>query len=128
MRIAFLDASHLKFCAATPFERPLGGSQSALCYLSAELARLGHAVTIFNGCRTASDSDGIQIRNFSDFQVPGVLNTFDFAVVLNSAVGHICRRDLSAKNSTDTVGLSTRTTSLRCANCITLRKERAGRE
>ena len=97
MRIAFLDASHLKFCAATPFERPLGGSQSALCYLSAELARLGHAVTIFNGCRAASDSDGIQIRNVSDFQVPGVLNTFDFAVVLNSAVGHVCRRDLSAR-------------------------------
>ena len=40
MRIAFLDTNELDYTADTPYRQPLGGSQSAICYLAAELAQL----------------------------------------------------------------------------------------
>ena len=41
MNIAFLDSIGWDYDVSTPYERPLGGSQSALAYLAAELARRG---------------------------------------------------------------------------------------
>ena len=43
MNWVFLDFIRWDYDVATPRERPLGGSQSALCYLAAALARRGHA-------------------------------------------------------------------------------------
>ena len=39
MNIAFLDAVGWDYDVSTPYQRPLGGSQSALAYLTVELAR-----------------------------------------------------------------------------------------
>src|SRR5436190_17314187 len=44
MNWIFLDSIEWDYDVATPMERPLGGSQSALCYLASALARRGHAV------------------------------------------------------------------------------------
>ena len=49
MDLVFFDPSGWDYDVATPTERPLGGSQSALCYLSAELAQRGHRVTLITG-------------------------------------------------------------------------------
>lgn len=47
MDIVFIDATiWTAYSPETPFERPLGGSQSAVCYLTPELAKLGHRVTL----------------------------------------------------------------------------------
>ncbi len=46
MDIVFIDTAGWAFDPDTPFERPLGGSQSAACYLTPELAKLGHRVTL----------------------------------------------------------------------------------
>jgi glycosyltransferase involved in cell wall biosynthesis len=46
MRIAFADFLNIDFHAQTPDSRPLGGSQSAACYLARVLARRGHEVFI----------------------------------------------------------------------------------
>jgi glycosyltransferase involved in cell wall biosynthesis len=46
MDIVFIDATAWAYDPDTPFERPLGGSQSAVCYLAPELAKLGHRVTL----------------------------------------------------------------------------------
>ena len=49
MKIAFFDPIGWDYTPITPFERPLGGSQSAAVYLARELAARGHGVTLFNG-------------------------------------------------------------------------------
>ena len=48
MRIAFLNVGNADFNAATPFTQPLGGTESAACFLAAALARLGHQPLILS--------------------------------------------------------------------------------
>ena len=52
MRLAFVDPIDWDYTVQTAFERPLGGSQSALCYLTAALARRGHKLFVFNNTTT----------------------------------------------------------------------------
>src|SRR5262245_29490271 len=51
MKLAFYDPNDLDYDAASPCERALGGSESALCYLSVELAKRGHDVWMLTGTR-----------------------------------------------------------------------------
>src|SRR5258708_26316859 len=46
MRIVFYDHTPVDYTPETPFARPLGGSESAQCYLALELARRGHSVVL----------------------------------------------------------------------------------
>ncbi len=46
MDIVFVDAAASAYDPDTPLRRPLGGSQSAACYLTPELAKRGHRVTL----------------------------------------------------------------------------------
>lgn len=48
MKIAFIDSQELCYDVNTPFNEPLGGSHSALCYLTIALAERGHQVTLIN--------------------------------------------------------------------------------
>jgi glycosyltransferase involved in cell wall biosynthesis len=91
MRIAFLDLSGFQFTVNTPYERPLGGSHSALCYLAVELARLGHEITIFNGVPSSSNRGSVEVEHFENARTPGKLNRFDVVVVLNLAIGRTLR-------------------------------------
>jgi len=97
MRILFIDPSRWQYTVDTPYERPLGGSQSALCYLAAELAQLGHAITIINGITKESENRGVKLRNLDVLGVPGFSDSFDVGIVLNLACGHDLRRDLNVK-------------------------------
>ncbi|HLE49954.1 MAG TPA: glycosyltransferase family 4 protein [Patescibacteria group bacterium] len=47
MKIAFVNFSPLTYDVQTPYDEPLGGSESSLCYLSEQLAKNGHDVTLF---------------------------------------------------------------------------------
>lgn len=61
MRICFLNPGGLAYHADTPLHAPLGGSESALCYLALELADRGHSVGIVTAhpeTRTAKDVTG----------------------------------------------------------------------
>src|SRR5437016_6128048 len=49
LRIAFVSFAPFEFDGNTPYKEPLGGSESALCYLTEELTKLQHYVTVFNG-------------------------------------------------------------------------------
>jgi hypothetical protein len=46
MKILFICLSTLKFDVETPTKEPLGGTESAVAYLSVELAKLGHEVVL----------------------------------------------------------------------------------
>lgn len=97
MRIAFLDTSGLDYDAQTPYEEPLGGSHSAVCYLAAALADLGHISYIFNGTkqnRISSGNDSIAIWSQTVAEEPGELNAFDVVVVLSLAEGRKLRDTL----------------------------------
>jgi glycosyltransferase involved in cell wall biosynthesis len=49
MHWIFIDLIEWDYDVATPLVRPLGGSQSALCYLATALAERGHQVTTLTG-------------------------------------------------------------------------------
>ena len=59
MRLLFVDPSSLSYTVETPKERPLGGSQSALCYLLRSLQRKGQEVFLANNCHEISIIAGI---------------------------------------------------------------------
>lgn len=46
MKILFVSLSNLEFNVETPYHAPLGGTESAVAYLTPELVKLGHDVTL----------------------------------------------------------------------------------
>ena len=48
MKLAFVDFHPAAYTSDTPYAEPLGGTQSAVAYLAAALARRGHEVTVIN--------------------------------------------------------------------------------
>lgn len=58
MKIAFVDVLGLPYDDQTVIKRGLGGSESAVIYLSRELVKLGHSVTVFNTCDVDDCSPG----------------------------------------------------------------------
>jgi glycosyltransferase involved in cell wall biosynthesis len=96
VRIAFLDRNELDYTADTPYRQPLGGSQSAICYLAAELARLGHEIAVLNATTNPGWHHGVQFLNLA--RVPAdLLPRFDVAVVLNWAGGLQLRSQLGIR-------------------------------
>jgi hypothetical protein len=59
MRLAFISNRSPGFTVRTPLHAPLGGTQSALCYLCVELAARGHDVSLFTQIDTAVEEDGV---------------------------------------------------------------------
>lgn len=59
MNLVFLSTSRWDFDVATPFERPLGGSESALSYLAVELGQRGHSVTLLTGTTRPRTAMGV---------------------------------------------------------------------
>ena len=66
MNILILARMSTGFAGDTIYQRPLGGSESALLYLSRELARIGHKVIIFNNCGGKEGNyEGVEYRLFT---------------------------------------------------------------
>ncbi|MFA5104278.1 MAG: glycosyltransferase family 4 protein [Candidatus Margulisiibacteriota bacterium] len=66
MKILILARMTTGFSGDTVNKKPLGGSESALLYLSRELARIGHNVVIYNNCgKEAGIFDGVSYRQFT---------------------------------------------------------------
>ncbi|HTX94126.1 MAG TPA: glycosyltransferase family 4 protein [Mycobacterium sp.] len=85
MDVVFIDATGSGYDPDTPFQRPLGGSQSAVCYLAPELAKLGHRVTLANDTAQAKLVRGVHcqpIRGIHD----GILTNADCVVQVNGVV------------------------------------------
>jgi glycosyltransferase involved in cell wall biosynthesis len=96
VRIAFLDTQQLDYTADTPYRQPLGGSQSALCYLAAALAQRGHDVAVLNATTLPGRYRDVEFVNFT--RIPcELLPHFDFVVVLNQPRGLRLRRELGIR-------------------------------
>lgn len=85
MKILFLDFSRWTFDTRTPLHRPLGGTQSAVAYLSAALAAAGHevAVLLTGDAAKPMEADGVRFLTLPcDTET---LNSFDVVVLSTSA-------------------------------------------
>ena len=65
MKIAYIDLTGIAYDPLTPERLPLGGMQSAVCYLSREFTRQGHSVSLFNGSETDTVVEGIAVHGFA---------------------------------------------------------------
>jgi glycosyltransferase involved in cell wall biosynthesis len=91
MKIAFIDPIPWDYTPLTPRERPLGGSQSALCYLATTLAEQGHEVALFNNIAAPGDYGGVRCPGLAAGLDVTFLNGRDAVVVLNGAMGRQLR-------------------------------------
>ena len=87
MKIIFLDPIVWDYNIETPLNQPMVGSQSALCYLAAELARLGHDVSLINNTSSTSNIRGVRCIRWAEGANTKSLNGADVVVVLNVCMG-----------------------------------------
>jgi glycosyltransferase involved in cell wall biosynthesis len=88
MQIAFVDYTPWNYTPASAYQVPLGGSQSAICYLSEQLALLGQDVRLFNGTAQVSVSRGVTVAPLTKVSA-ATWKELDVVVVQNWAkLGH----------------------------------------
>ncbi|MDP6935075.1 MAG: glycosyltransferase, partial [Myxococcota bacterium] len=86
MRIGFVDFVRWAYDPDSVLREPMGGSQSALCYLSVELARSGHEVWIFNGVEQERTVQGVHVQPIEAGSLLRAVELgLDVLVVLNRA-------------------------------------------
>ncbi|MBW8883705.1 MAG: glycosyltransferase family 4 protein [Planctomycetia bacterium] len=83
MNWVFLDLSGWDYDVRTPLARPMGGSQSALCYLATALARRGEHVTTLTGIQQPRTVDGVQCLRHEEIPVEVFSPADTLTVVLN---------------------------------------------
>jgi glycosyltransferase involved in cell wall biosynthesis len=84
MRIAFADLIDWDYNVESAYQIPMGGSQSALCYLAEALAKQGHDVFLLNNTSKAGMSCGVM--HFPLSTVPHqLLRSLDVLIVQNLA-------------------------------------------
>lgn len=84
MRIAFIDFIRWDYRVDSAYRTPLGGSQSAVCYLAEALAARGHAVELLN-CTTAPGRvRGVECLSLASLP-DSRLATYDAAILVNAA-------------------------------------------
>ena len=60
MRLVFMDFIEWEYTPETPWERPLGGTQSGACYLMTSLVEQGHEVSLINHTKEVARHRGVQ--------------------------------------------------------------------
>jgi tetratricopeptide (TPR) repeat protein/glycosyltransferase involved in cell wall biosynthesis len=83
-RIAFVCFTKLPCDVDTPHRMPLGGSESALCYLAEALARAGHEIFLLHPSAGSELSRGVRCLPLTGQALP-LLPPLDALVVLNLA-------------------------------------------
>ena len=91
MRIVFYDRTPVDYTPETPFLKPLGGSESAQCYLSIELAHRGHAVALVTNTSTPGEYRGVACSNHHHGGTLALLGEADVIVAPNESLGRSLR-------------------------------------
>jgi predicted O-linked N-acetylglucosamine transferase (SPINDLY family) len=86
MRIAFVDFIPYSYTIESAYQEPLGGSQSALCYLAEVLARYGHEIFLFTTSEIVTQSRGVVCMPLKVISAPLIHSLqLDVLVLLNVA-------------------------------------------
>ncbi len=118
MRIVFIDFIRWDYVVDSAYRRPLGGSQSALCYLAEALAALGHEVYLLSNTLKPVLSRGVQCLPIRKMP-PNFFATFDAAIVLNGPAAGLDVRGWLRPERNLFFGRNTPTISPRCRCCVT---------
>ena len=97
MRIVFVHRTVNDYTVETPYVRGIGGTESALCYLSIELAKRGHAVSLLTNTTTPGRYRNVECLNYKTSLTPDLINSSDVVVVSNEACGRTLRDEFRAK-------------------------------
>lgn len=84
MRVTFIDPTLLDYDCDTPLREPLGGTQSGVAYLSAELAARGVSVSVVNGVAAARTVRGVRYVGPDHLRADS-LNEADAVVIVSHA-------------------------------------------
>jgi glycosyltransferase involved in cell wall biosynthesis len=83
MNFVFLDFIRWDYDVETPLARPLGGSQSALCYLAMALARRGDRVTTLTGAKNPRTIHGVNCLHHDNIPADVFSPPDTLTIVLN---------------------------------------------
>ncbi len=83
MRLVFADFVAWDYTVDSAYERPLGGSQSAFCYLAEQMAVRGHEVYLVNNTSRETVARGVQCLPLATLS-PDFWTAADGVVLLNS--------------------------------------------
>ncbi len=83
MNFVFLDFIRWDYDVETPLARPLGGSQSALCYLATALARRGERVTALTGTKKPRLAQGVNCLHHDNIPTDVFSPKDTLTIVLN---------------------------------------------
>lgn len=97
MKLAFLDTTFGDYTPHTMQAAPLGGMQSAACYLAGALARAGVDVTLVNGTSAPGVVDGVMCRHHGSMPI-SLLTRFDVLVVMGGCDSDSARNLRAARD------------------------------
>jgi glycosyltransferase involved in cell wall biosynthesis len=83
LKWVFCDPVPWDYDISTPLTKPLGGSQSAMCYLAAALARRGHSVSTITGVPSRRDIAGVACHSIHEIPPELWAAEDSIAVLLN---------------------------------------------
>jgi glycosyltransferase involved in cell wall biosynthesis len=66
MKIAFYNHG-IAFDGSTPFQQPLGGSETSIIHMARELVNCGHNVSVYANCPRPDNYDGVTYHHYHDF-------------------------------------------------------------
>ena len=99
MKIAIIDIIGIPYDGSTVYNLGLGGSESAVTYMSAELAELGFDVTVFNTCNIdharRGTYDGVVYRPLADLALD---HYFDVVISSRTVIPFTDPKDYPALN------------------------------
>jgi glycosyltransferase involved in cell wall biosynthesis len=85
MRIAFVDFTPWDYTPLTPDVSPLGGTQSAVCYLARQLAAAGFEVSLLNGAARPAAIAGVSVVPLATVRAERVLADSQVAVLISTS-------------------------------------------
>jgi len=97
MRIVFVHRTVNDYTVETPYLRGIGGTESALCYLSIELAQRGHSVTLLTNTSSPGRYRNVECLNYKASLTSDLINAADVVVVSNEACGRLLKDEFRAR-------------------------------
>jgi glycosyltransferase involved in cell wall biosynthesis len=97
MRIVFVHRTVNDYTVETPYQRGIGGTESALCYVSVELAKRGQTVSLLTSTSAPGRYRDVECLNYKASLTPDLINAADVVVVSNEACGRTLKDEFRAK-------------------------------